>query len=607
MKLHNSIVITLVLCLGFGGTAFGYDFEHNGVYYEFVGEPHTATQVRIVAPPEGKYRGTFELIPKIPYNGNIYDLSTSGLYTHGAAGILDGSEIEEFIVGEGWDKKDMPQVGLTQNPYLKKITLKSLVGLDDVEKGWGLNFINLGDQTGCVDMYMRQTGELQYDLIVNKFEVYGPDGERLVPYVEDPIDGEFNYTPLEYGVPFRLNTLDPTTIHSGNYFVMLKVSSYFVVELFSKIGDAIKYIRVEPHLYQSGQYVKIDGVDYAVQHDHAAAYLPLGKTYSGDVKLAEHVTYNGKNYMVKNIEYSAFSGTDITGVVFPWTITNVSQVAFSGCPNLKSVDMSACDNIESFSRNSFSSNAFSNCTSLIDVKLPYAQTHLGNLFSNCTSLEEIEIPETITEIYNTFSNCKSLRNFRVPRNAAITNPFDGCDNLISIEKLVDNDTELKFKVTHHLMDTDGNPLPIVAIPGHYYTSGTQYSITVKDIFTPDENGVYTMPKECFHLKFNYYDYNGQERVYDMTSQRVILAYGDDGSDYLPATKVGDTAVSSSFSTFYYSQLAGVEDVKTDSLTETDNAEPVYYTLQGIRVAPNALTPGLYIRRTGNKAEKIIIR
>lgn len=41
--------------------------------------------------------------------------------------------------------------------------------------------------------------------------------------------------------------------------------------------------------------------------------------------------------------------------------------------------------------------------------------------------------------------------------------------------------------------------------------------------------------------------------------------------------------------------------------ETNNGEAVYYNLQGIRVNADALTPGIYVRRQGNKSVKVLVR
>ena len=48
-------------------------------------------------------------------------------------------------------------------------------------------------------------------------------------------------------------------------------------------------------------------------------------------------------------------------------------------------------------------------------------------------------------------------------------------------------------------------------------------------------------------------------------------------------------------------MTGIDDV------EADTAAAEYYTLQGVRVDAENLTPGLYIRRQGTRATKLLIR
>ena len=54
---------------------------------------------------------------------------------------------------------------------------------------------------------------------------------------------------------------------------------------------------------------------------------------------------------------------------------------------------------------------------------------------------------------------------------------------------------------------------------------------------------------------------------------------------------------------YNSDQTGIEDIMTDDA----DSDIEYYTIQGIRVHSDNLTPGLYIRRQGNKATKVLIR
>lgn len=50
-----------------------------------------------------------------------------------------------------------------------------------------------------------------------------------------------------------------------------------------------------------------------------------------------------------------------------------------------------------------------------------------------------------------------------------------------------------------------------------------------------------------------------------------------------------------------SDYASITDI------EADAAEAAYFNLQGIRVAPDAITPGFYIRRTGSSATKVYVK
>lgn len=53
------------------------------------------------------------------------------------------------------------------------------------------------------------------------------------------------------------------------------------------------------------------------------------------------------------------------------------------------------------------------------------------------------------------------------------------------------------------------------------------------------------------------------------------------------------------------KLSGVEDIEIDA-AEADG-EPVYFNLNGVRVAADNMTPGIYVKVTGNKASKVVVR
>ncbi len=96
-------------------------------------------------------------------------------------------------------------------------------------------------------------------------------------------------------------------------------------------------------------------------------------SYSGSVVIPETVTYNGNEYAVTGIGYSAFrASTSLTEVTIPESITYIDTYAFY------------------------------NCTALKSVSLPHGITEIGQYtFYNCTAMtESLTIPANVTYIGN---------------------------------------------------------------------------------------------------------------------------------------------------------------------------------------------------------------
>lgn len=65
-----------------------------------------------------------------------------------------------------------------------------------------------------------------------------------------------------------------------------------------------------------------------------------------------------------------------------------------------------------------------------------------------------------------------------------------------------------------------------------------------------------------------------------------------------------TSQINSIDVVYLVDLAGISDVEGDA----DVDAPVeYFNLQGIRVNADSLVPGIYVRRQGGKASKVLVK
>lgn len=112
--------------------------------------------------------------------------------------------------------------------------------------------------------------------------------------------------------------------------------------------------------------------------------------------------------------------------VVPFTVTDVEDAAFAGCPHLHSV---------SFSNNDTSlwKEGFLNCKGLETVDLP---SNLGiisdGLFSGCSLLKEVYIPENVSLIgQKAFLDCSSLMSVTIPNDVLLLGKqcFGGCNGL----------------------------------------------------------------------------------------------------------------------------------------------------------------------------------
>ena len=155
-----------------------------------------------------------------------------------------------------------------------------------------------------------------------------------------------------------------------------------------------------------------------------------------------------------------------------------------------------------------------------------------------------------------------------------------------------------------------------------------------------------------HPAFNGEDYN-QIYYNDVTNHGVTLKHGNTGAEIYwnftaatdanepatnePAAQAGETTVEKDGVTYnlytgpikeisankgtlsYFARLKGADsEVKTVTVNDqgtsideigvdTEAAPAEYFNLQGVRVAADALTPGIYVKRQGNKVEKISVK
>ena len=138
--------------------------------------------------------------------------------------------------------------------------------------------------------------------------------------------------------------------------------------------------------------------------------------------------YRGKE--VNCIADTVFKdNTQITSIVIPTTVKDISNGLLSGCSNLTSIAMPylAGDYLGYiFGGTSYNNNSSNIPTKLTNVSLSGGDKIAANAFYNCTGLSTIVISSSTTSIYSSaFVGCINIKNITVDKNNTAYKSVDG--------------------------------------------------------------------------------------------------------------------------------------------------------------------------------------
>ena len=181
-----------------------------------------------------------------------------------------------------------------------------------------------------------------------------------------------------------------------------------------------------------GIYYNFYGDKVKVTYKRITSEAQIVSGYTGEVIIPNTINYNGIDYSVVGIDYSAFFNSwNLTSVVIPSSVTSIGSSAFECCRELK--DISIPSSVDSIGMAAFDKTAWydSKPNGLVYAG-SVAYKYKGNMLENSS----ISVKEGIRSVaVSAFYKCEGLAKISLPESVERIegSAFYGCVNLSVIE------------------------------------------------------------------------------------------------------------------------------------------------------------------------------
>ncbi len=199
-------------------------------------------------------------------------------------------------------------------------------------------------------------------------------------------------------------------------------------------GEVYTVTRIETRAFENNQNIESVTIPYTMESIWSYAF-------KGCINIKE-VFWNAKNcgsngdMYTENIEHliigpevevlpwGAASGSKITEVTIPNSVTTIGSYAFYNCSGLTSIEIPN-------SVTTIGYRAFYGCSGLTSINIPNAVTHIGSeAFCGCSGFKDIILPSTLTTLETgVFYNCGDLNTLFIPSSITSyigSDAFNGC-------------------------------------------------------------------------------------------------------------------------------------------------------------------------------------
>ena len=276
-------------------------------------------------------------------------------------------------------------------------------------------------------------------------------------------------------------------------------------------------------------------------------------------------------------------------------VTTINDHAFSGCRGMKTLNLGKTEKVGAF--------AFDWCRTLEALVLPESLTEIGDWgFGNLLGLNTTTIygnPSDITIGASAFYNNQSIL-LNYSDEEMYPHSIEGCGGLMDSMDVVVN-----LKKIDGLLEagTVSDPIATVYIRQTSLEGGIDPTIEFLSS-DPDKARVVEDTENMEGKSITKHEVKIQAVAKTTEPVTITMTIGDTNAEIKSTVNIPiDVQV--------YGEKEGGEESSTtgiDNLFVDENGNTVeVYTLQGVKVSNQDLTPGIYVRRVGDKATKVIVK
>lgn len=350
--------------------------------------------------------------------------------------------------------------------------------------------------------------------------------------------------------------------------------------------------------------------------------------------------------LLENLVFADAETTETGKIVIPESVSKIDQYAFNSCPKISSFTfpennteiagyvLQKCTGLVEVIMGdkvtSLNGYAFDGCTSLASIKISPILNTIGiSAFNGCSQLKTLVIPEGIEKLnYRTIWGCSdvivymcnsvpcawntSTCNFGigtdtyapvvVPYGAKSAYEADATWALSEISEIVPSitiDMENNIEnVTESIVEIN---VPVVLT----YNEDIPELFKIANDVVVKQNIVVAVKYRKESASQDEFSEVIAKQLENGTYQVVITENLENSTtyEYYWSVKLDENEPIMSVSdTFVTGTSVGIEDIEAENISNTE-----YFNLQGVKVDSQNMGVGIYIKKQGNKTQKIIVR